>query len=133
MHVSRERPDLLLGEAGLDQGAPHSVPFGGVQTGTKVALVVHVCSVGHPLVPVFGGEAFQVRVQLVFAEEAAVRVVGLVVRSLDLVGLDDAMVQPQSLGYVGSIPELGGREAWGLGGDCQSAVPEHIVGGGGQE
>ena len=60
--------------------------------GKKKAEVVYVGAVGDEGVVLVLGEAHQVCVKLIFAEEAAIGVVGGVVLSLDLVGFDDAMV-----------------------------------------
>ena len=98
IHLAGQRADFRLRQVGFDHRAADSVLLGGVQPGAEVAQVVGVGSVGDVRVALFLGVVNEVGVEFVLAEEAAVGIVGGVVVALDLVGLYDAVVQPDALG-----------------------------------
>ena len=97
--------------------------------GTEVSTVVEVHAVGDVSEAALGAEVLHLGEELVFAVEAALGVVALVVGVFELGGLEDVGGD----GVLGCEGEGGGEfgagEGWGVGDDGEHFVAEGLVGG----
>ena len=84
-----EGADLGLGELGGDERGDGVVLGGGLLAGAEVSAVVEVHAVGDVGEAVLGAELLHLGEELVFAVEAALGVVALVVGVFELGGLQD--------------------------------------------
>ncbi|HMH15578.1 MAG TPA: hypothetical protein VK578_20930, partial [Edaphobacter sp.] len=84
-----EGADLGLGELGGDEGCNGVVLGGGLLAGAEVATVVEVHAEGDVTEVTGGALGFHLGEELVFAVEAALGVVALVVGIFELGGLKD--------------------------------------------
>src|SRR5262245_46232079 len=121
--LARQRADLVLGEIDFVKRAAHAELARRLAAGTVVTAVVGVVAVDDDRVAV-GGDAREMRVELVLAVVAAVRRVGAVLRTLELVGVDDLVVEAEVARDLKRDAAMAIRVARAVGGDGEGALAE---------
>ena len=97
-HPAGDLPDLLLGEAGLAQRAPHAERRRGPAARPVVVQIVDIRAVGHPADAVLPADGDELAEELRLAEEASLGGVGREGLVLEFVGVDPDDGEPQLAG-----------------------------------
>ena len=119
-HVSFRKPDLYHWTA-------DPVLRRGHHARTVVSDIVGVRAVDHPLDGFLVGQFRELGVKLGLTEVAPLGRVGHVTFPLHLVGVDDAVREPEPRGKTNGLFQLSFCQGRRDGGDCQGLWPEHPV------
>ena len=96
-------------------------------TGTKIALIVEVHAIGDSIEAARRPEFFHQRKQFIFAEEAALRIIAHIFRTVKFRGRDYFKGNRLFLGESNCIGKLGARQAGRVGDDRQHVFSQRLM------